>query len=350
MSTSRQAFPSRTAVLVLNYNGWQDTIACLESLLRQDRPVGIFVVDNRSTNDSAERLRAWCRDVLPTRRAAWSPGGPVPFAEYAATPDGGPDPELGRNGGTFGSIVLIRTARNLGYAGGNNVGMRFALAEDYDSVWVLNNDTEVRPDALSRLADRMAEDAAIGFCGSTLLYFDRPDTIQNLGGGRFRASKGRGEALGMGLPARLPPSRQEVEAELAFVSGASMLVRREVMETIGLMEEGYFLFWEELDWAFRASGRWRLAFAPASVVLHKVGASIGTRDEAEQSELAEFYMVRNRILFCRRFSRRSLPFVAADIARRLFRLAVSGRWRRIRLLAGAALGRHLVDGRPVRTR
>src|SRR5690606_5006085 len=83
-------------------------------------------------------------------------------------------------------LVLVRTGANLGFAGGNNVGLGYALARpDVDAVWLLNNDTVVHPEAARALIEIMARDPGIGICGSTLLYYDRPELVQALGGARY---------------------------------------------------------------------------------------------------------------------------------------------------------------------
>ncbi len=172
-------------------------------------------------------------------------------------------------------------------------------------------------------------------CGSTLLYADKPETIQNLGGAGFSRLKGIGYALGEGTHRSTPVNRSTVEDELRFVSGASMLVTREFLETVGLMQEDYFLFGEELDWAFRSRNQFRLGYAPQSIVYHKVGAAIGTR---VQSPLSEYYMTRNRIKICLRFSKVSLPFVFLDLCRAITRYCARGHWDRAKLIVHAVVG------------
>jgi len=303
---------SRTAVIVLNWNGAGDTERCLENLLRLAADdFSIFVCDNASSDDSVARLRAWQRDRLPVLNAMRA---------------------------TDIAMRLIETGGNLGYAGGNNVGLRAALAEGFSSFWILNNDCEPEPDSLCWLRRRLVEDPAIGLCGSTLVYAHDRRRVQALGGGSFSRLKGRGSAIGGLSDARLSVDQASVERRLRFVNGASMLVTRAFIETVGLMSEDYFLYWEELDWAARSGGRFRLGYAPQSIVRHKVGASIGTSDFGWGSALSVYYLTRNRVRFCWRHSRWSLPFVYADIARQVARQCVTGNWPRARLLARAMAG------------
>ena len=154
---------------------------------------------------------------------------------------------------------------------------------------------------------------------------------------RFNVEAGN-LTLGSGVPRSYPIDRAAVEAELSYVNGASMFVSRSFLERIGLMQEDYFLYWEEMDWAARAAGQFRLGYAPQSIVYHKVGASIGTSDFGDRSPLSDYYMARSRLKFCWRFSMRSIPFVTFDIARRAWRWQRRGQRDRALLLLRAIAG------------
>lgn len=305
-----------TAVIVLNWNGWADTERCLHSLLRLDADdYSIIVCDNASSDGSPERLRRWIVGSLPSLNAQRQGCGRQPI-----------------------EVTLLETGGNLGYAGGNNVGLRHALARGFAHFWILNNDCEPAPDALDWLRRRVAEDGRIGLCGATLVYADGDGRVQTRGGGRFSRLKGRGSAIGgMGrVDARV--ERAAIEREMGYVSGASVLVTRAFLQAVGPMSEDYFLYWEELDWWVRARGRFRLGYAPQAIVRHRVGASIGTSDHGEGSALSTYYLTRNRVKFCWRHSRVSLPFVYADLGRRVAANVVRGRWERATLLLRAIAG------------
>jgi GT2 family glycosyltransferase len=201
-------FPA-VAIVVLNWNGASDTIACLESLAELDyEPFGVIVCDNASSDNSIQLLQAWSVERLDTindaRQAAGKPAwrwrdlsgatSRTPLSDPSA--DGGP-----------GVVTLIQTGGNLGYAGGNNVGLRYALAEGYDFCWIINNDTELDPRALGAMIERMREDPNIGICGSTLVYFEQRDTVQCLGGSAFSDFKGRSTPIGLGADPTHPIDR-----------------------------------------------------------------------------------------------------------------------------------------------
>lgn len=327
----------RVSVVLLNWKGASDTIACVESLLELDqRSVAIYICDNSSPDNSVDRILAWAVDRLPAINAQRASAGEavVAFRDLSGAALREPASEF-LPGHIGPQITLIQTGANIGYAAGNNVGMRFALAEGATHCWILNNDTEVERNALSSLLARTREDPTIGMCGSTLVYYDRRDMVQNLAGGTFNPFKGYGVGLGFGGNPNDPVDRHQVEQQLAFVSGASMLVTREFLETVGLMSEDYFLYYEELDWAFRAKNKYRLGYAPDSVVYHKVGASIGTEDFGDRPPFSEYYLTRNRVKFCARHSPVSLPYVLMDVARQIASRALVGQWNRAGVLLRA---------------
>ncbi|GFO64375.1 glycosyltransferase family 2 protein [Geomonas paludis] len=321
---------SRVSVILVNWNGWRDTLECLDSLLGLDYPdFDIAVCDNASGDDSAARIREWAASRQVT------------FAEYdrQAAEGGGDGYQEGGTGtcnergtGAWRSqspkVTLIHTGANLGFAGGNNVGLRYALARGASFCWLLNNDTVVEPDALSQLCARMEADPGIGMCGSTIRYYQDRDRVQALGGGYYcrwiglpwhhgRFTRGGSAAGG------------RAEARMNYVEGASMLVSRRFLLEVGLLCEDYFLFFEEADWAERARGRFTLGYAPGSVVYHKVGQSIGTSSNpAKKSTVCDFYNIRNRILFARRHHPVTLPTVYLVLGAELMLRFLCGKWDR----------------------
>lgn len=304
-----------TAVIILNYKGAADTVACIGSLLRLNSSLDIFVVDNLSPDNSFEFMRSWMTDESNIRHAA------LPrlyeFHEYQAQLDGQPGSDWRSPSAGGGHIFLIRSLFNGGYSYGNNVGLRYAMRGSYRYFWVLNNDTEVDADALNALQQRIESDPAIEICGSKLIYHSRRDLVQTYGGARFSRWRGLATAIGAGSPSQADVDENAIEAQLSFVNGASTLVTRNYLDRVGLMEESYFLYWEELDWALRRPSDMKLGFAKRSIVYHKVGASIGTNDFEGPSKFVDFLYVRNRILVCLRLSKISVPYALLSTLRRI---------------------------------
>ncbi|NRR31605.1 glycosyltransferase family 2 protein [Oxalobacteraceae bacterium] len=275
-------------VVLLNWNGWRDTLECLDSLLRvQGVAMTVVVCDNASSDGSFEQMQDWVRrqpGAMP-----WlleQPGR----CETAALSD------------SLRKLVLLRNSGNLGFAGGNNPGIRLALEDPAcEYVWLLNNDTTIEPDALAQAVARMRADPAIGICGSTLVYYHERAMVQALGGASYSPARGTSRHIGafIGRDA-VPAAPEAVETQMSYAVGAAMLVSRAFVEQVGLMREDYFLYYEEIDWAMRGAGRFRLGYAPASVVYHKEGATIGT-SASGGSAISVYYLFRNRLLFTRRF-------------------------------------------------
>lgn len=311
---------SLPTVVLLNWNGWRDTLACLDSLFAEGAtPCRVLVCDNGSQDVSIVEMLAWGQSRLGAQCAHLTRAD---VEAGAVLPD-----EV--------QLAFIENGANLGFAAGNNMGIRLALRDAAcQFIWVLNNDTVVRPDALQRALDQMTTDPVIGLCGSTLMYFDQPEKVQALGGAVYSRWSGRSRHLGAFAPLSVVPTDgRAIAAQFSYVVGAAMLVSRAFLERVGLMREDYFLYYEEVDWATRgAAAGFRLAYAPDSVVFHKEGASIGT-SASGGSPLSLYFLFRNRIRFCARFHPLFLPSVLAFCAIDIFKFSV----RKCRPQAAAAL-------------
>ena len=310
MESKQETKTPKVAVVVLNWNGWQDTIECLESLLKLSYPsYQVIVVDNGSSDGSVEKIRVWVKEKCP-------------------------------------SLALIETKKNLGYAGGNNIGIRYALVRgDFDYVWVLNNDTVVHPDALTHLVRRMKEKPDAGMCGSTILYHHDPKKVWAQGA---VYNKWYAEGRHLNSDKIFDPKRmakyQELERRMDYVVGASMLVSLPFLRDIGLMCEDYFLFFEELDWAMRARGKYRLALAPESIVYHKVGVSI-EKKEAEKTKkkrrfnlTMDYYGTKNRLAFTLKFFPYALPVLYLSILGYVLDRLRVGAWENVWVIIKVTLG------------
>ena len=176
--------------IIVNWKGADDTIECLESLFASDYPnQRVIVVDNGSKDGSLSKLAAWAEGTFPVcpksdTRGAWVPvvcERLIPVVTLSL------DDAVNRRGWEAeANLVLVDAGRNRGFAGGVNIGLQFALANNtVRYVWVLNNDTVVAGDCLSRMVRRMGDDSALGMCGSRILYYSQPDRVQVLGGARF---------------------------------------------------------------------------------------------------------------------------------------------------------------------
>jgi GT2 family glycosyltransferase len=295
--------------ITLNWNGAADTIGCVQALLRSRQPLHqIVVCDNASRADSWQALLGLAALVGEDRFASYTS-----LAQALAAPVRPP-------------VVLIQTGANLGYAGGMNVGMRYALADaGMSHCWVLNNDTEADPDALGFLLARSAAEPRPGICGATLLLHHDRQRVQALGGASYQPWRARSAALGIGLQAsQIPSDATDVEARMAYVNGAAMLVRREFLARVGLMDASYFLYSEEHDWAYRGQqAGFALAWAPEARVFHKHGATIGTASSGG-STLSLFYLFRSKLMFTARHQWWCAPTALLSLAWDATKFALKG--------------------------
>lgn len=343
LSVGQQVFPAVVTVLV-NWNGSKDTIECLESLLVSDYPNQfIVVVDNGSKDGSLSDLAAWAngsletppRAVLREQLIPKTCDKPVPLVRLCDD-----DAAEGRGWASHAKVFLIDGKRNSGFAGGVNVGIRFALSNKHVAyIWVLNNDTVVAPDCLSRMERRMRDVDEAGMCGSRIVFYWQRDRVQVLGGGRFSPWSGTSRLIGNGQSTLAAFDVQKVEDSLDHLSGASMLVSRNFIEDIGLIDEGYFLYYEELDWFTRGKNRYRLVYADDAIVYHKEGASIGSSHRrTKRSPLSCFFMVRSRLRFTRKFFPLALPSVFLYSALAGLRALAQGRYDQASAMCAALRG------------
>jgi GT2 family glycosyltransferase len=219
--------PSVACILV-NWNGVSDTLACLDSLRVQNyAELKVFVVDNGSTNDSIAQIRT-------------------------AHPE----------------VDVIAAGENLGFATGVNVGLRRAYAEHFDFFWLLNNDTVCPADTCSKLVRKALANPAAGIIGSVLYYMHHPVQVQAWGGGEINTLLGRTtHACQPFLPG--PKS---------YATFASVLLPRAVLERVGVLWEGYFMYWEDGDFALRTrAAGYGLVIAEDTAILHREGGSTAAK-------------------------------------------------------------------------
>ncbi len=264
------------AIVILNWNGWQDTLDCLESLKHiSNHPHQVIVVDNASTDDSLERLRI-----------------------------------------ANASTIIFANRANAGFGAGNNVGIRLAFESGAAFVWLLNNDTRVEPNTLQAMLEMALTDSSIGAVGCVLRYMDQPDRVQAWGGGEVNLFLGSSKHhLGPVLPGKLH-----------YLSAASILISREAFNAVGGFDEGFFMYWEDVDLSFRIQrAGFKLKVADSAVVFHKESASTG-KNLVRRDESFNFSNAR----LIRRYSRFPLISVGLSLVKRVLVRAMRGDWARIR--------------------
>ncbi len=329
----------RAAIVVLNWNGWPDTIDCLESLQRLTYPnYQVILVDNGSTDDSVERIKAWAEGEVPGGfRPAVAPGPkPVAVAEYTreeAERGGLPTPEAAL--GAMDSprrLVLIRNATNLGFGSGTNVGLRYAVERRYEYIGPLNNDTSAPPEYLSRLIgtlDRHGEFMAIS---PKILYADDPGRVFYAGGW---ASLWCSSVGYVGHQQRDREAWRGVH-ETTFISGCCFVGRRNLFESIGFFDEDFFFGYDEVAYSHVARRRGFAVGVDLDVVMfHKHGRSYGNREP-----FRVYHNTKNHVLMLRKYGSvfeqmAGLQIYSLVLAKLFFLWGVTGRFS---LIAAALHG------------
>lgn len=261
------------SIIILNWNGWKDTLECLQSVQKISYPnFRVLVVDNGSSDDSVAQIQH-----------------------------------------AFPDVDLLETGENLGYAGGNNAGIVHVLKEQAEFILLLNNDTIVDPGILSAFVGAASTCPAAGIFGAKSYYYSQPDTIWALGGKWDESAK----EPGFICKGENDATAQYVQPfEVDYVIGCAVFCRVDMIHKIGLMEEAFFLNFEEMDWCYRARAAGFLSYSvPAAKLWHKVSVSFG----GAESPLWKYFMTRNELLWARRhLPLRERMRVAQKILRRLF--------------------------------
>jgi len=330
-------------IILVNYNGWKDTIECLESLLRSDYPnFQVIVVDNASMDDSMAHILSWAQGCqspsVGNHRLAYltNPplGKPISYVLYNFAP--GLDAVSQHKKSGDRPLILIQSGENRGFATGNNIGIHCAFDKnDADYIWLLNNDAVVEADALSALVKKAGayekKRQKVGIIGAKLLYYDSPDKIQGVAGmyNKWLASS---KHLGSFEVDCGQYDNEAVIDKMDYTIGASIFVFTDFIKDVGLMCEDYFLYFEEIDWALRGKAKgWQLGYCWQARVYHKEGRSAGTdaRRPQEKSAIADYHSIRNRILFTKKFYHAQLPTVRLSFLIVLFNRIRRGQFDRL---------------------
>lgn len=273
-------------IIILNWHGWQDTITCLDSLasLKYDN-YRALIVDNGSIDDSVACIRL-------------------------AHPN----------------IKTIETMHNLGFSGGNNVGILHALKNKADYIWLLNNDTKVDPQALSAMVALAETDSSIGAVGSSIFYMDHPEKIQAWGGGSVSFWTGRTRHLLTPVPLK----------KLHYLTASSILIRHSALDEIGFLDDkSFFMYWEDVDFSLRLrKAGWKIAVASDSIVFHKEHASTGIKNP-----ILDLYFNESAIRFYKKHAPLPLwPIVVGTAGRLIKRLVEKDKPRIMATLRGMYRG------------
>ncbi|SVB07512.1 uncharacterized protein METZ01_LOCUS160366 [marine metagenome] len=243
------------AIIILNWNQEVDTLECLASVARVEYPaLSIIIVDNGSTSDTYETIVQWSRQ----------------------------EPRA----------IVIRMEQNLGFVGGSNAGIHHALQGNTDYILLLNNDTVVTPEFISRLVAVAEQADNIGIVGPKVYQYQEERIFDSAGTrAYFWLAQGMLRAHG-----ESDEGQYDREEDVPYITGCALLIKRTVIEKIGLMDEDYFNYFDDLDWGYRTKlAGYRLIYVPKAVIQHKGSQAMGLG-----SPFYFHHMIRSRILFARK--------------------------------------------------
>lgn len=241
-------------IILVNYNSYKDTIECAKSLEKIEyKNFKIIIVDNGSKDESLSKIRRELKEC-----------------------------------------ILIETGENLGFAGGNNAGINYAIKNGADYVLLLNNDTLVKSDFLNKMLLRYQQNDNIGLVGCKIMYYPEKNRIW-FGGGKIDWFKFIGTHFGIG---EVDNGQYDQENEIDFMTGCCMLIKREVIEKVGLLSEQYFMYFEDVDFCVKVKeAGYKIWYNPKAVIYHKVGLSGG----GEESPFSIKWSTRNRMIFMNKY-------------------------------------------------
>ncbi len=293
-------FKSNVAIIIINWNGFQDTIECLESLYQIDYPnYDVILVDNASSNNSVEKIKEYCNGNAKVKSKFFkyeSTNKPINLFEINLN-----DLKSDKLKKTFlngkKELILIKNDKNYGFAGGNNIGIKYVLNStlNHDYILLLNNDTVVEKKFLNELLEVANSNDKIGFLGPKTYYYDYNgnSNVINFAGGKLNMNKGCSYHIGA---KEIDSKQHDKIKEVDYVEGSCMLIRKRILEQIGVLNINYFAYWEETDLCIRGLKKgYTSMYVPKSQIWHKVSSSnIG--------EIKTYYLTRNRIWFMKKYS------------------------------------------------
>ncbi len=251
------------AIILINWNGYEFTSQCLRSLrgLTYEQ-YQVIVVDNASTDGSFDALKDEFRDA-----------------------------------------VFLQNNSNLGFAEGNNVGMRYAVAQGFSFICLLNNDTEVEPDFLTQLMEAIDEKPAIGAVQPKILYNQQRKIIWNAGG-IFNPWLGTSSTIGVN---QLDTGKYNEQRTVDWITGCCILLPCDTLKEIGLLNKEFFAYFEDVDWSFRIKARGKsLIYVPDSIIYHEAGMSTKAKLKGKEgyvSPLVHYLNIRNQFFILRLYSK-----------------------------------------------
>ncbi|MCK4891256.1 MAG: glycosyltransferase family 2 protein, partial [Candidatus Pacebacteria bacterium] len=244
--------PKKVYIIILNWNNEEDTIECIRSLKKINyNDYKIIIVDNGSEEKSVLKIKK-----------------------------------------QYSEICIIKNKKNLGFAGGNNIGIKYAINNGADYVLLINNDTIVDEDFLNKLVEAGDSNESVGLVGSKIYFYSEPNRIW-FAGGKVNWLKNKGTHIGLD---EIDKGQYDKINDVGYLTGCCLLIKREVIEQIGALKEDYFLYYEDTDFSLRARNiGYKCVYVPESKIYHKI-----SRSTKPGSASYVYYHARNGLVMAKR--------------------------------------------------
>lgn len=297
---------NKVNLIIVNYLNYKYTIECLESILKSDyKNLDIIIIDNSPDDTSIKKLQNWAEgelnevDTQFTRLVYPLQKKPLDFISLSEKQYLSNDLERKHD------LIIVKAKSNNGFAAANNIALKKIMnsrrRDEY--VFLLNNDTVLVPDTISNLINNYKKEN-FGIIGCTLLEYYKPNYVQSVGGCYNKVWGTTNRVLG-GM--RLEAFKKKIKKDkIDYPEGAAMFLSTYVLNEIGLLDESYFLFFEELDWIERSKNKYLTTYFDNCFVYHKGGASISKNNK---SYIADKYSIINRINFSKKHNQKYLGTV-----------------------------------------
>lgn len=286
-------------IIILNWNGSEDTAECLESLYQINYlNYQVILVDNASSDDSIQRIKEYCEGKLHVKSEffEYTPENkPIIFYDFCENEFESFSETVNTDKlASQNNIIILKNNSNYGFAGGNNVGIKFALKNfESDYILLLNNDTVVDRNFLAEMVKIGQKNKKIGFLGPKIYYYEnegRKDVI-SFAGGFLNQYTGIPKVLGY---QEIDNCQYNRVNKVDYVEGSCILINKEVLEEIGFLDTSYFAYWEEADLCKRGLEEgYESVYVPKSKIWHKVSTSFN-------DPIKLYYYSRNKMKFMRK--------------------------------------------------
>jgi len=286
----------KVAIIIINWNGWQDTIECLESLFMISYPnYVILIIDNNSNDGSIDKIKMYCAgEIKAHSKIPRCNSHHVPIDLIVCQEDELNESKIQIEKWNFkNKLILIKNKENYGFVVGNNIGIDYSITRlGIDYILLLNNDTIVDKHFLNALVDAAENSDDIGVVGPSIYHYDNANKIILAGGEiNFRTGLWNNSKIKEISSSKCP-------SEVDCIEGSCFLIKRITIETVGAMDPIFVAYWEDLDWCIRIKkAGYKIIYSPNAKIWHKVSASSN-----KTTGYREYFTTRNRFLIMKKYA------------------------------------------------